>query len=720
MKDPAPLVHIIVVTFNGLRHLEGCFRSLRETAYPNYRVVLVDNASSDGCSEYTRAHFPEVQVLRLETNLGFAGGNNRAMETAIAKGADYVLLLNDDTVVLDADWLTEAVALCERAPNVGMVGFHLLSTLPSDDEGAKLPPLASPALPTPVDRIDGCALFIRTTLLKRIGLLDEVFFAYAEEDDLEARAQRSGVRLMTIDRRIYHFGGGTSRKFPRQAAYLETRNAIRFSIKNRGLFRTMARVFKLADIVCSPFPFLLDRKNDSHLRARGEWSLLPNLRIFISACLWNLWNLRRTLAARKRDRERERNAATTEKTVLWIDSNFTLADPTTRHLIWALPQLQAAGWKVKIWCFKSEIPRETVEHVVFRSFRALGPLNLLYFTVRANLRGLWLRITGRPRPATIIHATSSTYFGSDIVSVHFLNCVWVRKQIALGFSSLKEFVTFWIHVVGFLFERLHWWSPALRLALPVSDSVGEEVRRRARSGVLVETMPNSYDESRFNPAVRAERRDSCRQNLGLGSEDAVFAFTSLGHHKRKGFWLAIGALVLLRKDPAMSHVKYLVVGGHPGTLSRLQARLGRIAPDWKKWITFTGQQKDVETYLAAADVLLFPSYFEAFSLAEIEAAAMGIPLLLTRHHGSEMILEDGVNGLWLEFDSAAIAETLRRFLKMKPSDFRRSIGRAFTRSEYAERLLSIYERQLADPARGSQAQTRPSEAPPPAREEASS
>ena len=118
-----------------------------------------------------------------------------------------------------------------------------------------------------------------------------------------------------------------------------------------------------------------------------------------------------------------------EKTVLWIDANFAYSDPTTRHLLYALPRLQAAGWRVKIWCLRSEAPRDTVEHVVLLPTHSMGPLKMLCFSLLANCYGLWHRMTGKPRPAEIIHATCNTYFGSDLASVHFLNCVWLRIQL---------------------------------------------------------------------------------------------------------------------------------------------------------------------------------------------------------------------------------------------------------------------------------------------------
>ena len=383
------------------------------------------------------------------------------------------------------------------------------------------------------------------------------------------------------------------------------------------------------------------------------------------------------------------------KSVLWVDAFACHSDPTMRQLLNALPALQAAGWTVHVWCLRSDLPRDKVQHVVFPAPSWLGPLALIYFSVIVNLYGFWRWLTRAPRPASIIHATCGTYMGADIGTVQFLNRVWMRKQLQLGFPNWKEGVKFCLHGAGAILEWLQWKSPALKLVLPVSDSVGTEVRRRVRKPVSIETLPNGYDETRFNPAVRQDRRGPFREKLGFQQGDAVFIFTSLGHYKRKGFWLALGALVRLRADPAMSHVKFLIVGGQPATVAALQAQIARRAHDWKQWITFTGPQKEVESYLAAADAFLYPSYFEAFSLAEIEAAAMGVPLLLTRHHGSEMLLEDGVNGLWLEFDPDAIAETIRRFLRMEPSAFRRSIGKALTRAEYTDRLLGIYERVYA-------------------------
>ena len=299
-SESEPLVCVIVITFNGKRHLDACFSSLRRTEYANWRAMLVDNASTDGAAEFTAGAFPWVTVLRHETNFGFAGGNNRAMAAALDAGARHVVLLNDDTMILDPRWLSEAVALAGREPETGMIGFRLLDKVPEPPEAENRATVSV----SDAARIDGCALFMRGDLLRRIGLFDEVYFAYSEEDDLQARALRAGARLRQLDIPVYHYGAGTSKKFPRKAAYLEIRNAIRYSVKNRNFFQTIARVIKLCDIVCSPFPLFLDRNNQSHLRARSELSFFARLGIFSSAAAWNLFHLRETLVASRRDRER--------------------------------------------------------------------------------------------------------------------------------------------------------------------------------------------------------------------------------------------------------------------------------------------------------------------------------------------------------------------------------------------------------------------------------
>ncbi len=350
-----------------------------------------------------------------------------------------------------------------------------------------------------------------------------------------------------------------------------------------------------------------------------------------------------------------------EKRVLWIDAHLEYRSPTMLHLLHALPHLRAAGWEVEAWCVRSDASPEDVKHVFFPAPKWLGPFELLYFSVAVNLYGLWTQIIGSPRHPPLIHATSGTYLGADLVSVHFINAAWMAKQWQLGFDSWKDVARFFIGLPSLILERLSWWSSATRKVLAVSDSIREGVVYRAPHGRVVETFPNSYDETRFHPAVRAEYRKATRSQLGLSQEEIAFVFVSQGHYKRKGFWLAVAGLAQLRQE-GRKNLRLLVVGGSPETLDGLKARLGSCAPDWADWVLLVGMQSHVEKYYAAADAFLFPSYFEAFSLAEIEAAACGLPLLLTPHPGSEMTFGAGVSGVLISFDPAEMSRQIAAFL----------------------------------------------------------
>ena len=187
-----------------------------------------------------------------------------------------------------------------------------------------------------------------------------------------------------------------------------------------------------------------------------------------------------------------------------------------------------------------------------------------------------------------------------------------------------------------------------------------------------------------------------RAKLGFGAEHRVFCFVSTGHYKRKGFWLAVEALAAVRKTNAGKHARLLAVGGSEDAIARLRSEIQQRFPGAEEWIVFAGMQPEVEKFYAASDAFIFPSYFEAFCLAEIEAAACGLPLLLTPHHGSEMILRDGVNGVRLSFDPKMIGSQVTDFLAKGLPDFEPGSGRGLTKGEYASLLLGVYERLASE------------------------
>jgi glycosyltransferase involved in cell wall biosynthesis len=244
-------------------------------------------------------------------------------------------------------------------------------------------------------------------------------------------------------------------------------------------------------------------------------------------------------------------------------------------------------------------------------------------------------------------------------------------------------------------ERLQLRSKHVRLLLPASRAIGEAVREAYGTTVPQIVLPNAFDESRFNTAARKRHRDTVRSELGFADNVTVFAFTSYGHYRRKGFWLIVDALRILEER---NDLRLLVIGGSSQNLDRLKRDLSNIFPGFLQTIIFVGMTDHVERYLAAADAFLFPSYFEAFCLAEIEAAAMGLPLLVTRHPGTEMIVRPGKNGLFMEADPRDIADKMQKFAGKEFSFDVPEMGEALTRKQFAQRVASIYESFLSDDA----------------------
>lgn len=210
MTIGTPTVHAIILNWNRADDTLACLASLQASAYARLRVLVVDQASHDGSPARIRAAFPDVDVLELPANVGFAAGMNAGMRHALTQGATHLLLLNNDTVV-DAGMVAALVAAL--GPGVGMTGpaiyyhaapsqlwsqggdLHPLLLEMSGDHGRAWP---LPDRPTPRGFLSGCALLIPRRTVERVGLWDERFFMYYEDLDYCLRVQRAGLALVLV------------------------------------------------------------------------------------------------------------------------------------------------------------------------------------------------------------------------------------------------------------------------------------------------------------------------------------------------------------------------------------------------------------------------------------------------------------------------------------------------------------------------------------------
>lgn len=205
MLDANPKASVLIVNWNGARHLPECLESLAAQHFRDFEVVLVDNGSSDGSVALVRGNYPWVRLVELSANTGFAGGNNAGLPGC---RGEYIITLNNDTVV-DSGWLTELIRVADAHPRAGMVGCRIcrfddperLDSLgvrvcrDGNSRGAlrgeRFADLGMPAV-LPVLLPSACAALYRKAMLDEVGFFDEDFFAYCEDTDLGLRGRLAG------------------------------------------------------------------------------------------------------------------------------------------------------------------------------------------------------------------------------------------------------------------------------------------------------------------------------------------------------------------------------------------------------------------------------------------------------------------------------------------------------------------------------------------------
>jgi polysaccharide pyruvyl transferase CsaB len=236
-----PLVSILIVTYNCQEFIDPCLDSLlRNTSWPNYEVIVVDNASSDGSAERA-AEFaacePRIRLVRSSENLGFAGANNVAAQRA--KGA-YLLLLNPDTMVTPG-WVGRMVRHAEIQPGVGAVAA--VTNFSGNEtkvnfEYSNAEEMETFALRRAGHRhaidIDMAPLFcvlVSSSAWKAVGELDPQFkTGMFEDDDYSLRLKQAGYRVVAAeDCFVHHFGNGSFAKIP-------TQESLRIFEENRKRF----------------------------------------------------------------------------------------------------------------------------------------------------------------------------------------------------------------------------------------------------------------------------------------------------------------------------------------------------------------------------------------------------------------------------------------------------------------------------------------------------
>jgi GT2 family glycosyltransferase len=264
--EETPLVAAVVLSTNESDDATKCIASLLEASYSNLRIILVDNASTDGGAERIAGMFPSVQIIRRKSNEGYSAGNNTGIRAALEQKAAYVLISNSD-IVVEKDFLGPMVSIAERDSTVGLV----VGTVRYQSNPEKLyygagkfsrmlctgknttrlsARLASQSHGVDVDFVNGALFLARSLVFLNLGLLDESLFLYFDDVEFSRRYGAKYRLVYTPKSVVYHKSGAGKgwRNYTENYLYYHTRNRLRVFSNERFFYQTYVKAFSLLNV----------------------------------------------------------------------------------------------------------------------------------------------------------------------------------------------------------------------------------------------------------------------------------------------------------------------------------------------------------------------------------------------------------------------------------------------------------------------------------------
>ena len=282
--ETAPRLWCVVLSWNGRNDTLACLKSLLLSRYDGLRIVVIDNASTDGSVAAVRSAFPDIPIIENSENLRWAGGNNVGIRYAMEQGADYILLLNND-IEVDAEMIARLAQAASELPEAGILAPKIYYAAQPDviwyagggvslwrglfwHDGIREKDVGQFEKARDVDYITGCAMLIRRAVLEQIGELDERFYLYGEDVDYSLRAKASGYRLRLVP-------GATMRH--KVSASLGPTSLRKFLIRTRSnlrLYRKYSPVWSWFTTI--PIFAVLDAARIALLLVTGKFSRLKS------------------------------------------------------------------------------------------------------------------------------------------------------------------------------------------------------------------------------------------------------------------------------------------------------------------------------------------------------------------------------------------------------------------------------------------------------------
>jgi len=300
-QDKRPKFSIIIVNWNGQKWLKNCFDSAFAQTFSSFEVIFVDNGSTDNSVQYLKQNFPKVRIVQLDKNYGFAKANNIGMQKA---RGEIIFLLNNDTKI-QKNMLEKIYPIFDN-PQIGTVQPKIVLMSEKnklDLVGAFWTPitflyylglqgkanLKKFNVPMKVFSNKGAAMFVRKTMIDKIGAFDDDFWSYYEETDLCHRAWLSGYECWYYPvSTCYHVNGGTSLNFANSFIQFHNfKNKLLSFLKNFEMSRLITVVPLYLSLIFGLVIFF---------GLRGQFSKSISL---LNSVLWNIKNIGNTTKKRK-------------------------------------------------------------------------------------------------------------------------------------------------------------------------------------------------------------------------------------------------------------------------------------------------------------------------------------------------------------------------------------------------------------------------------------
>lgn len=240
----------VILNTNRRDDTLACLDSLEKATYKNNEIIVLDNHSQDGSVSAIRSAFPNVKIIELCDNRGYAGNNNVGIRAALEQGAEWIFVLNEDTI-LAPDCLPSLVTVGEADPRIGMLGpmvYHydepeviqsaggwMNRFWEAGHIGQNVQDRGQFTQPRPVEWLTGCSLLVRRGVIDQVGMLDERFFIYSEETEWCFRARKAGWRLVHVPQaKLWHKGVKRDYSPSPSVIYYMTRNHFLMLAKHRA------------------------------------------------------------------------------------------------------------------------------------------------------------------------------------------------------------------------------------------------------------------------------------------------------------------------------------------------------------------------------------------------------------------------------------------------------------------------------------------------------